>query len=190
MAVPVFAQTRSDFSMDLMAFVGQTFPHSWHLGSQKPRRGVTAGENKEGKPAENQMGCRVFVGHATMHSPHLTHLDKKSVSIIAPGGLTSPLAPTWPSPGFPYNELSPVKDIIAVPAPTIPVDTNARLFGEKDSHPIVSFFDDSKVTAFSGHISSQVLQTIHSEKNVRSGFSISIADMGHFRAHLPHWLQR
>ena len=53
-----------------------------------------AGENRAGNPAVSQMGCKVLVGHATMHSPHRTHLDKKSVSITDPGGLTRPLAPT------------------------------------------------------------------------------------------------
>ncbi len=79
----------------------------------------------------------------------------------------------------------------AVPAPNIPVDTKARLLGEKVLYAMVSlFFNFLKVTAFSGHISSQVLQTMHSEKKAFSGISLSIADMGHFLAHFPHWLQR
>ena len=125
---------------------------------------MTVGEKMAGKPAVSQIGCNVLVGQAAIHSPHLTHLDKKFISFTAPGGRIRPGVFTWPSPGFPYNEFNPVKDITAVPAPITPVDINCRLWGEKTPDAAVSlFFDIPKVTAVSGQISSQVRQTIHSE---------------------------
>ena len=85
-AVPIFAHIFSSTGSGRMAPVGHTCPHKLQRVSQGLFDGVILGLKNAEKPAARPMGCKVFEGHAFMHSPHRIHLARKSFSGNAPGG--------------------------------------------------------------------------------------------------------
>ena len=88
-AEPIFVPVFFLIVNSSMAPVGQTSVQSAHWNSQYPIRGTRIGVQMDSSPPSSKACWRPLVGHAFMHSPHLTHLARNSGSGNAPGGRIS-----------------------------------------------------------------------------------------------------